>query len=96
MLGLFADQLLAVQNNLVRCSLGAAMVSVIDIIINAIGEGWTVRFETSYERGTCVDSRRSVRGVGWDLRRDRAPHLVGDPDGACMARSAKRARAQAG
>ncbi|KAG1754839.1 major facilitator superfamily domain-containing protein [Suillus paluster] len=28
-------------NNLVRCSLGALMVSVIDLIVNAIGPGWT-------------------------------------------------------
>ncbi|KAH8099264.1 MFS general substrate transporter [Cristinia sonorae] len=28
-------------NNLARCSLGAAMVSVIDIIIRAVGMGWT-------------------------------------------------------
>ncbi|KIJ61413.1 hypothetical protein HYDPIDRAFT_137722 [Hydnomerulius pinastri MD-312] len=28
-------------NNLVRCSMGAALVSVIDLIINAIGPGWT-------------------------------------------------------
>lgn len=29
------------QNNIVRCSLGAALVSVIDIIIRALGTGWT-------------------------------------------------------
>ncbi|OSX67227.1 hypothetical protein POSPLADRAFT_1051377 [Postia placenta MAD-698-R-SB12] len=28
-------------NNLVRCSLGAALVSVIDLILNALGAGWT-------------------------------------------------------
>ncbi|KIJ66313.1 hypothetical protein HYDPIDRAFT_109309 [Hydnomerulius pinastri MD-312] len=28
-------------NNLVRCSLSAAMVSVIDLILNALGAGWT-------------------------------------------------------
>ncbi|KAG2155612.1 major facilitator superfamily domain-containing protein [Suillus clintonianus] len=28
-------------NNLVRCSLGALMVSVIDLIVSAIGAGWT-------------------------------------------------------
>lgn len=28
-------------NNLVRCSLGAAMVSVIDIIVRSVGQGWT-------------------------------------------------------
>ncbi|KAG1828129.1 major facilitator superfamily domain-containing protein [Suillus variegatus] len=28
-------------NNLVRCSLGALMVSVIDLIVNVIGPGWT-------------------------------------------------------
>jgi len=28
-------------NNLVRCSLGAALVSIVDIIINALGIGWT-------------------------------------------------------
>jgi predicted MFS family arabinose efflux permease len=28
-------------NNLVRCSFGALMVSVIDLIVNAIGPGWT-------------------------------------------------------
>jgi hypothetical protein len=30
-----------VQNNLVRCSLGALMVSVIDLVVSAIGSGWT-------------------------------------------------------
>jgi len=29
------------QNNLVRCSLGAALVSVINLIVDAIGVGWT-------------------------------------------------------
>jgi hypothetical protein len=29
------------QNNLVRCSFGAAMVSVIEIIIRSVGQGWT-------------------------------------------------------
>ena len=29
------------QNNFVRCGLGAALVSVIDLIINGIGVGWT-------------------------------------------------------
>ena len=29
------------QNNLVRCTLGAVCVSVINIIIGAIGVGWT-------------------------------------------------------
>lgn len=29
------------QNNIVRCLLGAAAVSVINIITNALGEGWT-------------------------------------------------------
>ena len=33
--------LIVLQNNLVRCSLGAACVSVIDLIIRAIGVGWT-------------------------------------------------------
>lgn len=28
-------------NNLVRCSLGALMVSVIDLLVNALGPGWT-------------------------------------------------------
>ncbi|KAG2337351.1 hypothetical protein BDR05DRAFT_1047209 [Suillus weaverae] len=28
-------------NNLVQCSLGALMVSVIDLIVNAVGPGWT-------------------------------------------------------
>ena len=28
------------QNNLVRCSLGAALVSIIDIIIKSVGMGW--------------------------------------------------------
>ncbi|KAG2145342.1 major facilitator superfamily domain-containing protein [Suillus bovinus] len=28
-------------NNLVRCSFGALMVSVVDLIVNAIGPGWT-------------------------------------------------------
>ncbi|TFY72788.1 hypothetical protein EVG20_g208 [Dentipellis fragilis] len=28
-------------NNLIRCSLGAAMVSVVNIIIDAVGDGWT-------------------------------------------------------
>ncbi|PCH33997.1 MFS general substrate transporter [Wolfiporia cocos MD-104 SS10] len=28
-------------NNLVRCSFGAALVSVIDLILNALGTGWT-------------------------------------------------------
>ena len=29
------------QNNLVRCSFGAVMVSVIDLIVSALGAGWT-------------------------------------------------------
>ena len=29
------------QNNLVRGSMGAALVAIIDIIINALGPGWT-------------------------------------------------------
>ena len=29
------------QNNIVRCSLGAACVSVINLILEAIGIGWT-------------------------------------------------------
>ena len=31
----------SVQNNLVRCSFGALFVSVIDLIIDAMGPGWT-------------------------------------------------------
>jgi hypothetical protein len=31
-------------NNFVRCSLGAAMVSVIDLIIQAVGEGMSEPF----------------------------------------------------
>ena len=31
----------ASQNNLVRCALGAALVSVIEIILNRLGPGWT-------------------------------------------------------
>lgn len=30
-----------VQNNLVRCSFGAVCVSVVDLIIKAVGVGWT-------------------------------------------------------
>lgn len=29
------------KNNLIRCTLGAALVSVIDIILRALGPGWT-------------------------------------------------------
>lgn len=29
------------QNNLVRCSLGAITVSVIDLMLKALGMGWT-------------------------------------------------------
>lgn len=29
------------QNNLVRCLLGAGLVALIDIILNALGTGWT-------------------------------------------------------
>ena len=29
------------QNNFLRCSLGAILVSVLDLIINGIGVGWT-------------------------------------------------------
>ena len=33
--------LIIIQNNFVRCSLGAALISVIDIMINHVGMGWT-------------------------------------------------------
>lgn len=38
---LTANSIAELQNNVVRCFLGAAVVSVIDIILVAIGPGWT-------------------------------------------------------
>lgn len=38
---LLVRPLTSLQNNFMRCSLGAVTVSVVDLMINAMGVGWT-------------------------------------------------------
>ncbi|KAI0756845.1 MFS general substrate transporter [Daedaleopsis nitida] len=65
-------------NNLVRCTLGAAAVSLIDIIINRLGTGWTYVLLS----GICVAFSPSYwillhYGPRWRARR-RAKHLAAE------------------
>lgn len=64
---------MASQNNLVRCTMGAALVSVINLLTNALGVGWTFVLLG----GICVLASPMIvvsvrRGPAWRERRRKA------------------------
>ncbi|KAG0702033.1 major facilitator superfamily domain-containing protein [Suillus ampliporus] len=62
-------------NNLVRCSLGALMVSVIDLIVNAMGPGWAYVLLA----GICLACSPMIWLAIWIGPRCRAKRRAGNP-----------------
>jgi len=65
----------AACNNLVRCSLGALMVSVIDLIVSALGPGWTYVLLACI----CIACSPMIWLATWIGPRCRAKRRAGNP-----------------